>query len=236
MLHGRTLKRHTGGFTLVEILVVMVIIAILAAGAILSLSVLGQDRELEDETSRLVLLMNYAREQAELQTRELGLYCTERGYRFLAFDPLRNLWVDLAEDDALHPRELPEGLSLSLSIEAHDVVLSKSMDDDKFKKQAEAIQKAADAAAEAGLGVGSPAGIGGTPGAAGAAIPLDAGSHTLGGGADNPIQPHIMIFSNGDLTSFELTLTRADSSRHSVIAPDDQQRVKIKQAVTGATP
>jgi general secretion pathway protein H len=165
-----------GGFTLIEILVVVVIISVIAAGAIISFGSLGQDRQLDDERDRLIVLMNYAREQAELQTRELGLYCAQDGYRFLAFDPQKNLWLDVQDDDALRARTLPSGVRIRLAVESHDVVL-KAATDSKLKQD-----------------------------------PKD-------------LIPHVMIFSNGDLTSFELTLERVGTDHTAVLVPDDQENV-----------
>jgi general secretion pathway protein H len=169
------------GFTLIELLVVCVIIAVVAAGAILSLSALGgQDSELDTERDRLVDLMNYARDQASLETRELGLYCTQDGYRFLEFDPRTNLWTNLTWDDALRARELPEGLTLSLTIESHEVVLDTTAKADELAK-------------------------------------TDAQDY----------KPHIMIFSDGDLTSFQLTLEREGTGRSVTLAPDDQGQIAV---------
>lgn len=175
--------RRARGFTLIEILVVVVIIAIVSVGAILSLSVLGHDDELDTERDRLVDLLNYARDQASLQTRELGLYCTVDGYRFLEFNPLTNLWQDVTEDDALRPRQLPDGVHIDLSIESHDVVLKTSADAQKARV-------------------------------------TDAQNY----------KPHVMIFSNGDLTSFVLTLERDGTDHRAAIEPDDQNRVVAHDA------
>ncbi len=170
--------RRARGFTQIEILVVVVIIAIMAVGAILSLSVLGHDSQLDTERDRLVDLLNYARDQASLQTRELGLYCTLDGYRFVEFNPLTNLWEDVTEDDALRARQLPDGLHINLSVESHDVVLKTAVDAQKARE-------------------------------------TDVQNY----------KPHVMIFSNGDLTSFVLTLQRDGTDNQATIVPDDQNRV-----------
>jgi general secretion pathway protein H len=179
--------RYARGFTLIEILVVVVIIGIVTVGAILSLSVLGHDDQLDTERDRLVDLLNYARDQASLQTRELGLYCTLDGYRFVEFNPLTNLWQDVTEDDALRARQLPDGLHINLSVESHDVVLKTGADAQKARQS-------------------------------------DAQNY----------KPHVMIFSNGDLTSFVLTLERDGTDHQARIVPDDQNRVVAHDADASA--
>lgn len=181
--------RATHGFTLIEILVVCVIIAIVAAGAILSLSVLGRDRQLQTERDRLVDLMNFARDQASLQTRQIGLYCTQDGYRFLELDPGTQLWKGFPADDPLSARRLPAGLRLSLQIEGHAVALGTA---------AQAQRLAATDAAD--------------------------------------FKPHVMIFSNGDLTSFRLTLERVGTDRSATLAPDGSDRIEALPATAGSTP
>lgn len=184
-----SIARRSRGFTLIEILVVCVIIAVVSAGALLSLSALGgKDSGLDTERDRLVDLMNYAQDQAELQTREFGLYCTQDGYRFLEFDPRTNLWKDLADDDVLTARKLPDGLRLSLDVETHDVVLDTAA-------KAEELAK------------------------------TDARDY----------KPHVMIFSNGDVTSFQLTLEREGTSRSARVAPDDQGRIESLQDGSGSS-
>ena len=103
-------------------LVVVVIISVMIAGAVLALGVTGQDRELETETDRLTALLQFAREQAELQTREYGLLVTPAGYSFLAYEPRMGTWNEV-QDDTLRPRELPEGLGIELVLEGRPVVL-----------------------------------------------------------------------------------------------------------------
>jgi general secretion pathway protein H len=117
------------GFTLIELLVVVVIIGLLSAGLLLSIgATTGRDRELEKESDRLLALVTYAREQAELQTRDYGVMFQEDGYEFLAYDTRRAAWRSVFEDDALAARRLPDGLGVKLSVEARPVVLARPKD------------------------------------------------------------------------------------------------------------
>ena len=104
-MHHTRLAR---GFTLVEMLVVVVIIGMMAVGALLALGVVGRDRTLETETRRIEALLDHAREMAELQTRDYGLRVTRGGYDFVVFEPRSGQWT-LVIDDALRPRRLPAG-------------------------------------------------------------------------------------------------------------------------------
>jgi len=117
-----------GGFTLIELLVVVAIIGVVCAGMLLSVSLTGRDRELEKESDRLQALFTYAREQAELQTREYGVMFQEDGYEFLAYDVRRAAWRSVFEDDALSARRLPDGLGVRLIVDARPVVLARPKD------------------------------------------------------------------------------------------------------------
>ena len=61
-----SLRRAQRGMTLIEILVVLVIIGIMTALAMVSIGVLGEDREIERESERLADAITLLREQAEL--------------------------------------------------------------------------------------------------------------------------------------------------------------------------
>ena len=202
----RRVPRRARGFTLVEILVVMVIIGVIIAGAMLSLSFLGADRELDTEGERLSTLMNYAQEQANLQTRELGLYCISGGYLFLAFDAITNQWQPVTGDEALRPRTLPDGLQLQLNIDGQDVQLKDSAP--------------AATSAPASSAASAPRSLSYAP-------PRLTGSS--GPDAQPALQPQVMIFSNGDLSTFRLTLSR-DGAAHSVqLKPDRQGHVSASE-------
>ena len=92
------------GFTLIEILVVVAIIAVISVGVLLSVNLTGRDQELQKEGDRLNQRFNYVREEAELQTREYGVLFDDDGYEFLTFDIHEGLWRSVSDDEGLPPR------------------------------------------------------------------------------------------------------------------------------------
>ncbi len=113
------------GFTLIEILVVVVIAAIVSSIVIMSMNVVGDDRDLQQETYRMASLLELAADEATLQGRDFGLELTRKGYRFVEFDPFTTQWNELIGDDTLRPRELSDGLEFELIIEDRRVQLSE---------------------------------------------------------------------------------------------------------------
>jgi general secretion pathway protein H len=118
-------RRDITGFTLVELMVVVVIIGVLIAGTLLSLGATGRDSQLEQERDRLVAMTQYVRERGELQTREYGLRCTPDGYQFLVYDTRSNQWQKDELDSTLRERRLPDGLGFALVLEGRKVVLKE---------------------------------------------------------------------------------------------------------------
>jgi len=144
--------RAARGFTLLELMIVVFVIGLVTAGVVISFSGERRDEQLEREAERLDALFDYVREQAELQTRDYGFRISSRGYSFVVFDVLANLWRPAEEDDALRERPFPDGIETEVVVEGRRVVLeAKKKDIEDF-------------------------------------------------------MPHVMIFSNGDVSSFEVIL------------------------------
>ena len=125
-LISRAIRRgrpQAAGFTLIEVLVVVVLIGVLSAVALLSVGAVGRKDPLEDEARRLHALLLFAGEEALMQGRDLGLRLEPAGYRFLSYDPEAFLWEDLSGDDLYKPRELPEDVYMELFLEEKEVVL-----------------------------------------------------------------------------------------------------------------
>jgi general secretion pathway protein H len=126
-VRARTPPARLAGFTLLEILVVVLIIGIVSAGILLSLNFAGKDTALETESQRLLSLVKYARDQAELQTRNYGILFSQNGYEFVVYDVRQGTWRPVYEDDALRARTLPSGLDFKLVVDARDIVLHDRM-------------------------------------------------------------------------------------------------------------
>ena len=108
------------GFTLLELLVVLVIIGIVSSFAVLSTGLTNHDKPLGKESQRLLALMHMASEESVLKTEELGLTVGNDGYHFMRYR--QNAWQPL-EDDLFRERSLPDNLTLNLVLEGRPIVL-----------------------------------------------------------------------------------------------------------------
>lgn len=116
-------RANHGGFTLIEILVVVVIVAIVTSIAVLSLGILGDDREMRTEARRLMSLVEVAQDEAMLQGREFGLEVMTGSYRFVEYDAFTGQWTEMFDDDILRLRRLPEDMEFELYLDGQRVVL-----------------------------------------------------------------------------------------------------------------
>lgn len=221
------LQSRSRGFTLIEIMIVVVIIGVISAGVLLSVNLTGRDRDLEKESDRLLTLVNYAREQAEMQTREYGIVMRADGYQFVAYDARRAVWREVYEDDALHIRKLPDGLDFKLVVDARPVVLQstgeiKAPDPKELAKKKKTLDDLKNVTDAASLKE-----------AAGARKMTDDDASKLE--QQKKIAPQIMIYSNGDLSSFEITMEREGGVRSITLAQDEKGIVIAKPMVETRT-
>jgi len=162
------LHRRSRAFTLIEILVVVSIIAVVMSIAVLSLGVLGDDRDLREEGRRVVALVQVAQDEAVMQGREFGIEFMTGGFRFVEFDPLLNIWSELIGDDTLRMRELPEEMEFELWVEGQHVLLDTEPAKTEPPDEMSTVRVA------------------------------------------EKYAPHILVFSSGDMTPFELRVQRQD--------------------------
>jgi len=99
------------GFTLVEVLIVVVVIAIASGFLIVNLG--GGDRRVaEREAARLASALEHAAALAQWKAETLGVSAEGTGYRFWRRGA-DNLWTPVQDDEVLAPRTLPAQFAVS---------------------------------------------------------------------------------------------------------------------------
>jgi type II secretion system protein H len=109
--------RDSAGFTLIEILVVVLILAIAAGVAV---STIGTDERgaLRREAQRFGGALEYAAQRAQVRNETLGVDAAGRGIRFWRRNDDATTWSLVREDDVLAPRTLPPSMQVASVIYA----------------------------------------------------------------------------------------------------------------------
>jgi general secretion pathway protein H len=179
----RALRIQTG-FTLVELLVVIVIIGTILSIGLLSFNIVGNDRSLKTESRRFMALTNVVLDEASMQGREFGIELMTRGYRFVEYDAQTARWADVPGDETLRLRELPEELEFELFLEDKRIPL----DDDPTPFEDPEKRNSA---------------------------------------ATYTYAPHLLLFSSGDVTPFELHVFRGMDDVRVVMRGDALGKIEI---------
>lgn len=103
------------GFTLLEILVVLVIMATLAGLLVFSFSD-SPERRLRREADGLAALLNVAADEAVMRGMELGLIVTGEGYSFLYYNVATKKWEALP-DRPLGRHAFPEVYEVTFALD-----------------------------------------------------------------------------------------------------------------------
>jgi len=125
---------YSKGFTLIEILVVMVLLGLLSGVAVFTLGSGKLQRELEVEAQRLHTLLRMASEEAILSNSEIGFTIDDDHYEFLEYDDEKQTWAS-ASVSVLKPRDLPEWLAPEFQREGRTKILGKDSSDAKESKK-----------------------------------------------------------------------------------------------------
>ena len=118
--------RLQAGFTLIEILVVMILLGIVMTIAVISIGN-TQSEQLEEDMRRLLQIARLTHEEAIINQQTLAIKFSEHGYSIQRYDPQGKIWVPVTEPAFFLPKELDESYEikllqdgLSVSLEAND--------------------------------------------------------------------------------------------------------------------
>lgn len=106
---------RSAGFTLLELMVVLVLVGIIFSFAALSLRGTDISDLMEQETRRLATLLELAGDEAVLRGEELAVNFTEDGYEFLVLQDYS--WQSPGDDGLLKAYTLPADIELRLEVE-----------------------------------------------------------------------------------------------------------------------
>ncbi len=178
-------SRFSTGFTLIEILVVLVIVSTVVSITMLSFGIMGNDRDMQTEARRFGALAELVRDEASMQGREFGIELMTSSYRFVEYDAYGARWAEVPGDETLRLRVLPEDVEFELYLEDKRIVLVA--DPESLEDPDEDSDR----------------------------------------GSAESYSPHLLIYSSGDTTPFELHIWRAFDDERVVLRGDALGMVEI---------
>jgi len=117
-------SRLQKGFTLIEILVVMILMGIILTIAMLSVGN-SQSEQLEEDMRRLLQIMRLAHEEAIINQQTLAIKFSPHGYALQRYEGKGKIWIPVTEPAFFQARELDEGYEIKLLQEGFKVPLEK---------------------------------------------------------------------------------------------------------------
>jgi general secretion pathway protein H len=115
MNHNLYNSKQQLGFSLIEILVVVVIISLFTAAVAFSFKPKDTASELRQQSLRLQSVLSIALDEAQIQGVEMGLVVTDEGYQFLFLN--ENIWQPVVDDKALDTHYWPKQTEIFLTLE-----------------------------------------------------------------------------------------------------------------------
>lgn len=107
--------RSYKGFTIIEVMIVIVLIGFMVSAIQLNLGGNSPEEELKKASVRFSGIFDIAAEYALLNNVELGVVVKEDYYQFVVFDGKR--WEELPDIPALSQYELPPGIEIKLTLD-----------------------------------------------------------------------------------------------------------------------
>jgi general secretion pathway protein H len=121
------MKHQTKGFTLIEILVVVVIVATLSVIGVQLISSGSVERNLKQHGRILQASIQYNCDQASLQNLSYGIKFSINGYNFAHY--VNQQWLDVVSQDVNFTKVFEDGSLLNLEVDGQEIVLNEDFDE-----------------------------------------------------------------------------------------------------------
>jgi general secretion pathway protein H len=118
------LRRAPHGFTLLELMVVVVLIGIILTFVVGTVGDGGRSDRVKREVQRITALIELVGEESVLKSTVIGLHFDEQGYAFMYYGDKK--WLEVEQDDLLKPHQLDDAMEMELLVEGFSVDLGKS--------------------------------------------------------------------------------------------------------------
>lgn len=114
------------GFTLIEMLVVLVIIGIVVSSVTLSIHTDDRGRKMQTEMQRIEALLKLAKQQAVIRNESIALKVSEDSYSFERLGDKG--WEPISNDPVFRQRKVVDGTELALKVDNLEINFGKQQE------------------------------------------------------------------------------------------------------------
>lgn len=114
-----TIKNSQHGFTLLEIMLVLLLMGMISVGVVMTLpDNLTSEDQIDWQAQRFTTLLQFAQDEALISGVELGLVFNEKnvGYQFAFYDYTNKKWLALVNNPTLRQVTLPEKMKIEYKL------------------------------------------------------------------------------------------------------------------------
>lgn len=123
-INCHVMRRTPHGFTLLELMVVVVLIGIILTFVVGTVGDGGRLERLQREVQRLTALVELVGEESVLKSSVIGMHFEEQGYLFMRYGD--GSWEEVQGDNLLKPHQLDGAMEMELLVEGYSVELAKA--------------------------------------------------------------------------------------------------------------
>lgn len=110
------------GFTLLEVMLVMLLIGLLATAVVMNYDGESREEKLDKQALRFQQLFQFVAETAQLKQQEWGFYTSGDYYGFLYYNSNEQKWFPADEPQSLSQYKLPKDMKVELDLDGFAAV------------------------------------------------------------------------------------------------------------------